>query len=555
MLFDNNWKQLNDSNHSIQQEGLAAIKSLTYDSLHEVFYFANNNKNPGIYRLKVHNETSFEINKLVEGSSNENIRDIVYDSHDDALYWSDSEQQKIFKFKLKTNSKEVFLNASSGVEGLEIDSCKRNLFFVRKFNEKLNVVSLDSNQDRKATEVGVGNHIKPLAVAIDHQNRRLYVADKHPSNSYSIDSILTNGSDFRREIDSHQKTPRSIAVDSEYVYYVEGSDHELRRYKKNYDLNVKQTSDTFLRSKLKGDPQDIIVKSNFITDLKSELCKASQTMNEAVTMKTVRTITQATTTQATTEAPKKEETNCACKENNFCEINRCNNFCLNDGKCSIVKGEPKCFCNMKFAGDRCEVNVCTNYCLNDGECTVNRNTKQPLCKCDGNFSGKRCEKSRADAKVETTSEAKVPESTVDREISTLADLPQNLIQNAEKHIAPTMECSQLNVTYIIIAVCATISLFIFLVILVIAKKMKRPIRPRIKKTFKVRKNIEPLTYRPHTEQCEVIIEDCCNMNICETVCFLFNFPSTFLLTVFVFPLALLRSKNPSERNQRKQPQR
>lgn len=510
MLFDSNWKQLNDSKHSIQQEGLAAIKSLTYDSLHEVFYFANNNKNPGVYRLKVHNETSFEIDRLVVGSSSESIRDIIYDSHDDALYWSDSEQQKIFKFKLKTNSKEIFLDTGYGIEGLEIDSCKRNLFFVRSFNQKLNVVSLDSNGERKATEVGAGNHIQPLAIAIDHQNRRLYVADNHPSNSYSIDSILTNGSDFRREIDSHQKTPRSIAVDSEYVYYVEGNEHELRRYKKKYDLSVKQTSYTFLQTHFKSDPQDIIVKSNFITDLKSELCKASQTMNEAVTMKTVEA-----TIQATTEAPKIEA-------NNFCEINRCNNFCLNDGKCSIVKGEPKCFCSMKFIGDRCEVNVCTNYCLNDGECTVNHYTKQPSCKCDGNFSGKRCEKSRTN--VETTSEDKV---TVDREISTLADLPQNLIQNAEKHIAPTMECSRLNVTYIIVAVCTTISLFILLIILVVAKKMKRPIRPRIKKTFKVRKNIEPLTYRPHTEQCEVIIEDCCNMNICETVCFLFNFSLHF----------------------------
>lgn len=53
----------------------------------------------------------------------------------------------------------------------------------------------------------------------------------------------------------------------------------------------------------------------------------------------------------------------------------------------------------------------------------------------------------------------------------------------------------------------------------------KPKRPRIKKTFVVRKQARlnsssdtPLTNRPlATEQCEITIENCCNMNICETV--------------------------------------
>jgi len=35
----------------------------------------------------------------------------------------------------------------------------------------------------------------------------------------------------------------------------------------------------------------------------------------------------------------------------------------------------------------------------------------------------------------------------------------------------------------------------------------------------VTKNVTPLTCRPTTEQCEITIEDCCNMNICDTPCF------------------------------------
>lgn len=44
-------------------------------------------------------------------------------------------------------------------------------------------------------------------------------------------------------------------------------------------------------------------------------------------------------------------------------------------------------------------------------------------------------------------------------------------------------------------------------------------RPRIKKRIIVNKSVTPLTYRPQqpSEQCEITIENCCNMNICETV--------------------------------------
>lgn len=46
---------------------------------------------------------------------------------------------------------------------------------------------------------------------------------------------------------------------------------------------------------------------------------------------------------------------------------------------------------------------------------------------------------------------------------------------------------------------------------------------RIKKRIIVNKNVTPLTARP--DQCEITIENCCNMNICETVSYLLIFSS------------------------------
>lgn len=75
-----------------------------------------------------------------------------------------------------------------------------------------------------------------------------------------------------------------------------------------------------------------------------------------------------------------------------------------------------------------------------------------------------------------------------------------------------------NITYIVLGVCFTMSLLIFLIIMMLIHKFNHPARPKIRKKYVVHKNMEPLTCRPSTtEQCEVIIEDCCNMNICDTV--------------------------------------
>jgi len=47
-------------------------------------------------------------------------------------------------------------------------------------------------------------------------------------------------------------------------------------------------------------------------------------------------------------------------------------------------------------------------------------------------------------------------------------------------------------------------------------KLRR--RPRIKRHYVVSKGVTPLTSRPQVpDQCEITIENCCNMNICETV--------------------------------------
>lgn len=73
--------------------------------------------------------------------------------------------------------------------------------------------------------------------------------------------------------------------------------------------------------------------------------------------------------------------------------------------------------------------------------------------------------------------------------------------------------------FLLQTVLLILSIMIIVCLLIYVIKVRK-LRPRIKKRIIVNKNITPLTYRPQptTEQCEITIENCCNMNVCETVC-------------------------------------
>lgn len=532
ILFDRQWTQLEPS---VSKPGLTGMKAITYDPVRDIFYFSDfKHPKTSIFSLKVGNDTTFITEALVPRSDNERIEDLVYDFHDDALYWSDSGNKKIVKliFDRSKNLKwrnETFLNVSGEVAGLEIDSCQRNLYFtiVTDKNPSINVVSMD---EKGAAPVSFGseNHYKPTAIAMDHQKRRLYVADVRQSSSYTVDSLDASGGDFRTEYKNFDRRPRSLAVDADSVYYVEGSEHQLRRFSKNSE---KKTSEKI--QEMPSDPTDIIVRSNFVIDLDAKLCKVSPKKVEEAKSEMKANAEKVRPSKMCLHGGSLDKTtsNCMCKENfdgDFCEINLCYNFCLNGGDCSMERNaanqrlEPSCSCKRGFVGDHCEVDVCVNFCFNDGMCSVDISRK-PTCACGDRFDGSRCENLKVDALTNSHDDArKEVELTTSTEIPALEsmerrhDLPVSQAQEEHQQV-PSCPSNQINLTFVILAVCFTISLLLFLVILVVIKRVNRPMRPKIRKKYVVHKNIEPLTYRPTTEQCEVIIEDCCNMNICETV--------------------------------------
>lgn len=282
ILFDENWTELEPT---ITKSGCEFMNAITYDPVHEIFYFTDRrNPDSSVFSLKVRDDKSFITTNLVPRSPSEKIEDIVYDVYDEALYWSDSGNNKIVKMiidrsKRSKFSPKTFLNVTGRVSGLEIDSCQRNLFYtmVTDSESSINLVSL-ANSNHMTTSIGSDNHFMPVAIAKDHQNQRLYVADIREYNSYSIDSLLMSGKDFRTEVMKTFKTPRSLAVDVNNVYYIEATSKELRQFVKESGDN----SSTLLKQ-LQSDPRDIIIRNNFLIDF--ETCRKKDQKRREIKIK------------------------------------------------------------------------------------------------------------------------------------------------------------------------------------------------------------------------------------------------------------------------------
>lgn len=450
----------------------------------------------------------------------------MYDFHDDILYWSNFDSKKIVKLKIERGksvklTEEIFLEANSKVAGLEIDTCNRNLYFTTysySDNPTLNVVPI--NNVTKVKAFGIGNHNAPVAISLDHQKRRLYVADRH-STSYSIDSYDSMGEDFRTETKSSDKSPRSIAVDDTFVYFVEADWHHLMKFKKEGN-GLKNAEEMF---SLKFDPTDIIVRKNFIIDHEGN-CNLSPSRMDQIK----KEVKQSTTTKQLSNPClhggnlDDKSSLCICKENfdgDFCEINLCYHFCLNDGECAVEKDlksqklKPHCSCKKGFEGDRCEVDVCNNFCLNNGKCLIT-SSRKPVCECVDEFSGSRCEilKSKEVEVITTTMQEKV----------TLTPPMEFPYEKSFEQIQTPISCKEdktkdrRTLIYLIIMGIIACVLFVFIIIgSVFLWRGKSIPSQRPHKKYIFHKKIDNSTYRPTTEQCEVIIEDCCNMNICETV--------------------------------------
>ncbi|XP_037947527.1 protein cueball [Teleopsis dalmanni] len=587
-FYDINWKIICADLHHFTH-----LTASTFDEAEGTIYFNDRQvQNISIFSLQLDDEDKTRETFVRNVPQEEEINGIAYDPLERILYWTDSKSIKIYKWGVKSSNKQQpaaiisFHDDYAYPSAISLDFCKRKLYW-----SDLNIMSASiesSNLDGSNRKVIVNDDLSmAYGMVVDQFDHRLYWISGHRNNRYTIESAKLDGTD-RRILFEKEGTleQRKLAVTFDKIYWTDSK--TIKSILKNNN-NTLETTLTFD----KDYPNDIVARTHYLKYLKGDRdCDAIlKQINMPKSSKTESDVDAYLKNSCLNGGTYNENSRyCVCNRGftgSNCQINECQNFCLNGGSCSYDNG-PKCQCAKGYNGNRCQFELCYQYCMNGGVCKLD-SYGNPTCTCRNTFPGNRCEQNKEEicelfCNIPPNDRSEVVngyncQCTRERMMSHNMYLEQDTLEVTTKHPVEKKETNEINQnmtkelctlyckiplteraslendyqcnnycqavditvhenfddicrradiwtsSVIIVLICGIVACLalVFLIVKGIHRFYK-PLRPQIKKTFVVRKNAPasdtPLTNRPMaTEQCEITIENCCNMNICETPCF------------------------------------
>ncbi|XP_054736111.1 protein cueball [Anastrepha obliqua] len=566
IFYDEHWSEVTSSAHKFQHLG-----ALTFDEAEEKVYFTDEqHHNVSIFSLTIPKdyEDPHLIEKMVQRTKNEAIRSIAYDPLDRKLYWSDILNKKILMVSVDANDSTTpnvfidFTQEDTLPDGIAIDFCRRLLYWTNSnfSNSSIERIGLDGKNRKLIVR---GNMFAPHGIIVDQLTDRIYYVVAQQGIHFSVESANLDGSDRKVIMKGLNNEPFSLAVTKNAIFWTDHTNRAIWGHAKfandtesiELDAGEQEEDDgdgvyeqkAGARMVLQFDdkPRGIVARVHYLTNsLNDQHChevlssiknRVLTKSNDSVLDVHMNFLRKNYCLNGGEFVP--QTTRCICKigfKGARCETNECLNYCMH-GTCVISSlGLPTCECPHSFYGSRCQERKCAGHCLNDGRCVI-EDSGEPSCECKDNFGGARCEHNSTEicalyCKIlKLDADAYVPFGCHD----ICEELAQQSDYGAETYAIPKYPhlemCEQVNPwsnTVIIVIVCGVVASLGLMVLMVHGlRRFYKPARPRIKKTFVVRKQAArstdtPLTNRPvATEQCEITIENCCNMNICDTPCF------------------------------------
>ncbi|KAL6445082.1 hypothetical protein ACFW04_002173 [Cataglyphis niger] len=511
-----------------------ALTGVAYDDTTRTMYLSDVRNNVSIFSNDL-TEKDFNSTPLLKKENGMHITGIVFDTSSRTLFWIDALKEMIAKMHVPLDSgpsNPVILHNLTGnsPRGIALDVCNSRIYWVNSntTNPSIEHSNLDGN-DR--TIVVKENLYEPLAVAIDHAERKLYWIDDVEGIHFKIERSNLDGSERELLVHNKHQQPVYLAVDSESIYWSDWVYSAVWTMPKNAKAGDYPTKfKSYYDSRRDADPAGIVTRDNVgkidcaaILSMMEKKANLSRSVLRPLTETFNNLTTSTEESDLTTESSKyclndghlnKTDGTCQCKSGfigPFCEISICHNYCLR-GKCIINhRGFPECECTGTFSGARCERDVCDDYCLFDGKCSVQNG--RPFCSCKYS-KGSRCEEPNNIAEICTiycaSNHSESPSAS-------MMCRCMDLNQTAEK--ITFSDDFQSDILLPMFAALSAVFLVVIAGLSYYVNKLQR--RPRIKRHYVVSKGVMPLTSRPQIpdNQCEITIENCCNMNICETPCF------------------------------------
>ncbi|EEB14122.1 nidogen, putative [Pediculus humanus corporis] len=417
--------------------------------------------------------------------------------------------------------------------GVAISFCKRLLFWTNSNHRSASIdrAQLDGSEHEK---IIVDNIFVPLGITVDDLYQKLYWTDDQKGIYFTIERSNFDGSDREVIVRQTHQLPFGIAVTKDAIYWSDTVKNNIWMLSSDSTTIINQTHYNTNKPKIfynfrQTVPYGVAAFKNDISKCDSQLIapsfKIKEENHEEQTKQT--NVTNNPMRLYCLNGGDPNGSRCRCRKGftgNRCEISECYNYCLNGGQCYLDRaGFPECRCQSGYLGNRCERDVCSGFCLNGGRCTVNESV--PLCVCGSGYSGQRCEISLDFACRQICSMNSIGQTTPKCNCSSLS-IYESAVSSEKEEEEVSYKSSACQQQTIIIIFLTCLQALTVLIIAVLTKKvclLHR--RPRIKKRIVVNKGVKnqtPMTARPQistSEQCEITIENCCNMNICETPCF------------------------------------
>ncbi|XP_067001735.2 protein cueball isoform X2 [Anabrus simplex] len=488
------------------------IRALAFDPVRNRIFVSTVQPNAysSIYEVDLNDND--KITELVkEDDMMHRVLGIAYDHVSDTLYWTNGGGKSILLLHLNVSdrNREQLHPVNKSTSGIALDVCSRTLFWTTK-DGTIERSSLDGT-NRKVIISGLSN---PTDITVDQKSQRLFWCDDRPGIHFSIESSNLDGLERQTLMKYTNHQPVSIATTTDAIYWTNNKDAYLWRLPtgpdEDHELRLayefSSGSTLGLISRDNSIRSDECLKDMDITP-KSATEKDKIGLESNPTIQSDQSVLGSDTnaspgycanggTLAEVKHHSKEYLFCMCpggfsgfrceQESHKCEQSLCKNYCYN-GNCSLDElGFPHCKCPIGYHGNRCEHHVCEDVCLNGGKFRETaipgegNSTSLLLCSCT--IGGAHIDGSREET-----------------------------------------ECyhSRYFLQSLVIALGAVGFVLLLVCVYLMKKVYTLRKRPRIKKRIIVNKNVTPLTSRPPptSDQCEITIENCCNMNICETPCY------------------------------------
>ncbi|KAH8408131.1 hypothetical protein KR222_009659, partial [Zaprionus bogoriensis] len=568
LFLDGKWQTIASAAHEYEE-----LAALAFDESEELIYFHDRkHQNGSIFALRrdasVGSAASLIVEQMVKRTGNDSVAALTYDAHNRNLFWTDIVQGKIYFASIDTLATEppkVLVDLSAeGVRlsGIAVDICRRQLYWTNAKNKNASVERIALNGTGRQAII-THDIDDPRGIVIDQLTDRLFWIDDKVGLSFAVESSNLDGSDRQLVVKANNQMPIQLAVTADTIYWTEELDKAVWSYPKpnyaavssNTTTGVNETSAKPTPTKVASWSEDvhgIVARTGFYQHLQKDAHCANvvRKIKERLANNTNLKITRSPIDE---RVKRLEDEHCLnggrfVSRNNFCicqtgfkgarcEIPECYNYCMH-GTCEIDDGFPKCYCQTGFYGDRCEYYKCNGHCLNNGHCALDQESGSLSCKCLDMFVGTRCEHNLTEICARDCQLlVEKPDMLVPAHCQDICEAINNSNGTAlAEYHAPdySTKCSGegrqsiwTGSVIIVLVVGVVIALALVAVIVHGLRLIYKPKRPHIKKTFVVRKQARhnsasdtPLTNRPlATEQCEITIENCCNMNICETPCF------------------------------------